>query len=183
MLALSDVLSGVRSHLEIAGFAIEENVALNGEAGETVQLLASRRQFSWIGMSFISQTVVVRRASSVTPSEVLSLCDEAFKLAKKRNTLPLVRGFGMGYLSIPCFLVEQVSPELLQFVSSPQRKRFAIFEFPVVFDLATGNTHYLNSTPLWGAVFTYQMRALANVIFPGARAQPSGPPIASPGPN
>jgi len=183
MLSSPDVLSVVRSRLEAAGFAVEEDVALGNESGGMVQLLASRRQFSWKASGFISQNIGVRCASSVTPAEVLSLCDAAFKQAKKRNTLPFIRGWGAGYFIIPCFIVEQVSPELLQFVTSPPRKRVARFDFPIVFDLATGNSHYLSATPFWYGFFFAELRALANVIFPGARAQPSGPPIASPGPN
>jgi len=183
MLASPDVLSVVRARLEIAGFAVENDVALSDESGETVQLLASRRQFLWKALGFISQTVVVLCASSVTPAEVLSLCDATFKAAKKRNTLFLPRGSGMGYFIVPCLIVEQVSPELIQFINSPPRKQLALFEFPIIFDLATGDSHYLNSTPLWGSFFFSDLRALANVIFPGARAQLSGPPIASPGPN
>jgi len=183
MLASSDVLFAVRSRLEAAGFAVEADVVLGDKAGETVQLLASRRNLSWRASGFILETVVVKCAGSVTPAEVLCLCDAAFKQAKKRNTLPLIRGWGIVYFIVPCLIVEQVSPELLRFVTSPPRKRVALFDFPLVFDLAKGDSYYLNSTPFVGAGFFSNLRALANVMFPGARAQPSGPPIASPGPN
>jgi len=183
MLASPDVLSVVRARLEIAGFAIEENVALNGEAERTVQLLASRRKFLWKGMVLLSQTVVVRHVHFIRPDEVHAMSDAAFLEAKKRNTLFLPRGFQFGYFVVPCLVVEQVSPELLQLVASQPRKQFALFEFPIVFDLATGNSHYFSATPLWGAFYFSDLRAIAETIFPGARAQPSGPPIASPGPN
>lgn len=152
------LLSTADTRLSSAGFRVGRNVGLSD--GSTADLGASRTTFSWKGLVLMSQHVLLRRAPSCSVPELQAFFEAGFRYGKGANRVPLCRGLQFGYMIIPCVAVETATPELIAYASKSPRKRWALFEFPVVHDLSSGQTHFYRDTALWGAFYFSDMRAI-----------------------
>lgn len=128
-------------------------------------IVGSRTRFSWKGLVIISEHFVARNFDDCSVSDMKAYFNLAFKVAKKRNRVPLFRGLQFGYMVYPCAIVSHASPELIAYACSPPTKHWCIFEFPVVHDLSTGQTHYFRGTCAWGAFFFSDMRRMAGSLL------------------
>ena len=91
--------------------------------------------------------------------------DGGFRHAKRVNRIPLLRGLQFGYIVVPWIVVDRATPELVSFAVGQPRKHWALFEFPVLHDLSTGQTHYFQQTAMWGALYYSDMRALVQATI------------------
>jgi hypothetical protein len=155
-----DLVSIVGGNLSSSGFRLAHGVTLQN--GITTDLLASRTIFSWKGLVIHSQHIFLCHANQATVSDFHSLFDEGFLHAKHANRIPLLRGMQFGYWIVPFIAVDLVTPDLIAYATSRPRKHWALFEFPVLYDLSTGQTHSFQKTALWGAWFFSDMRSLTS---------------------
>lgn len=159
MTTYHDFLSTVEKNLSSSPFRVSREVLLPD--GTAADLTASRTTFSWKGLVILSQHLLLRHVASATASDFYALFESGFRYAKKVNRVPLLRGLQFGYMVVPCIAVDSATPDLITFASSRPRKHWCIFEFPVLHDLSTGQTHYFQDTAIWGAFFFSDMRSLA----------------------
>lgn len=156
----TDVLSAVEANLRDFGMQVSRSIELPD--GSVADLFGSRTHFSWKGLVILSQHVVVRDFGDqvVTPADLKQLFDVGFRQAKKVNRVPLLRGMQFGYMVVPCVIVASADRVLIESTESQPPKHWCLFEFPVVVDRSTGQTHYYGQTALWGAAFFSDMRGL-----------------------
>jgi hypothetical protein len=152
------LLATVDRNLGSSQFRVSHDVLLPD--GSTADLAASRTTFSWKGLVIISQHLLLRHLSSATAADFYALFDSGFLYAKRVNRVPLLRGMQFAYMIVPCIAIDSVTPDLALFASSRPRKHWAIFEFPVLYDLSTGQAHYFHETAMWGAFFFSDLRSL-----------------------
>lgn len=153
-----NLLSTTEARLSSAGFRVSRSVALPD--GNTADLTASRTAFTWKFFVVLSQHFLLRRASTCSIPEIQSFFDAGFRYGKRINRVPLVRGLQFGYMIIPCVAVENATPELIAYATSRPRKHWSLFEFPVVYDLSSGHTHFYRDTAFWGALYFSDMRSI-----------------------
>ena len=159
-----DLLSTVERNVSSSRFRVSRDVSLPD--GATADLAASRTTFSWKGFVIISQHLLLRHLPTATVADFHALFDSGFLYAKRVNRVPLLRGLQFGYMVVPCIAADSATPDLIAFASSRPRKHWCIFEFPVLYDLSTGQTHYFQKTAMWGAFFFSDMRSLAQSTTP-----------------
>ena len=70
---------------------------------------------------------------------------------KHRTGLPI--GIGGSLTVYPLLITESVSFDLAGFIKKYTPKHYSAFEFPVVLDFIHDNLYYLESTPMWGALY------------------------------
>ena len=153
-----ELLSTAERNLSSSHFRVSRDVSLPNST--TADLAASRTMFSWKGLVIISQHLLLRHAPTATVADFQALFGEGFRYAKRVNRVPLLRGMQFGYMIVPCIAVDATTPDLIAFASSRPRKHWCIFEFPVLHDLSTGQTHYYHETAMWGAFFFSDARSL-----------------------
>lgn len=151
-----DRLANIDRRLSDSAYRMSRDVQLPG-AG-TAQLVASRAYLSWKGLVILSQHIVVQTIDSPTVADIQSLFESGFRIGKKRNRVPLIRGLQFGYQIIPVVIANVVSDELRQHVSEQQPKRWCLMGFPVVCDATSNDTFYFKRTPMWGALFFSDLR-------------------------
>jgi len=175
MSLVDDFLASVEDCLEWQGLRTAREVALPN--GPLADLVGSRTHFSWKGLVFLSQHVIVRYVEDAMPAEaalqqrpsrrpgatrndLMDLFDAGFRYAKLVNRIPLLRGMQFGYMVVPCLVLNRADADLVRYVESAPRKHWSLFEFPVVVDLDAGSVHYYRQTALWGAFFFSDMREI-----------------------
>jgi hypothetical protein len=139
-------------------FTLSRDVDLGG--GTTAALFASRTTFSWKGLAVLSQHLVVQPAARPTPHDIDQLLRRSFSVARTRNKVPLLRGMQFGFMLVAVIVADQVTQDVLDLVAQAPRKRWGLFQLPVITEAATGNAHYFRGTPLWGGFFFSDLRAL-----------------------
>lgn len=154
-----DVLKAIRNRLAAGPFRVQEDVALHN--GSSLDLVASRGYFSWKGLVFLSEHIVVRTVARPSPADFNELFQAGLAYAKKRRVVPWPRGLQFGFIIIPVILAEELSSDVLRFVSSPPKKRWSLFEFPVACETRTGAAHYFQGRSMWGAFYFKDMRDVA----------------------
>ncbi len=153
-----DRLATIEHRLSDSEFRVSQDVALPG--GGTAQIVASRAYGSWKGLVIQSQHIVVQTIDSPTVADVKNLFEAGFRIGKKRNRVPLIRGLQFGYMIIPVIIANEVSDEVRQYASKQPPKRWCLMEFPVVCDVNSNETVYFKGTPMWGAFFFSDLRNL-----------------------
>jgi hypothetical protein len=159
-------IAAIRRRFGDGAYAVDDQGDLG--RGATAALVASRTTFSWKGLVLLSQHVVVRAIARPTPADIEALCEGSFHVARKRNKVPLPRGLQFGYMIVPVVVADEVSQAVLDLVSRAPPKRLGIFTLPVICEAATGNVHFFRGTPLWGAFFFSDLRAVVGrYLSPG----------------
>ena len=159
------VLASIAQNLANAGFKVSRDVMLSD--GSTADLAASRNRFSWKGLVILSQHVVVRSVESASQHHMAGLLESSFRFGKKANRLPLVRGLQLGYMILPVIVTDTADRSLVESVTKPPRKRWALFELPVVLELANRRVVFFQGTPLWGAFFFSDARDIVSSFTTG----------------
>jgi hypothetical protein len=158
-----DVVSIAARNLSSSGFHLEHGVTLQN--GISTDLLASRTVFSWKGLVFHSQHLFLCHSNQATISDFQSLFEEGFLYAKQANRFPLLRGMQFDYWIVPFIAVDRVTPDLIAYATSRPRKHWSLVEFPVLYDLSTGQAHSFQKTPLWGGWYFSDLRSLTRSII------------------
>jgi len=84
--------------------------------------------------------------------EFKKFSETMFSLAGRHRTgMPL--GFGAMLVVYPLVLVENISQDLITFITQYCPKHFAAAEFPSVYDIANNLLYFYPATPLWGAAY------------------------------
>jgi hypothetical protein len=134
-----DLVYAVERNVSSSGFRVSRDVMLAD--GTTADLVASRTIFSWKKLEMVSQHLFLRHASMASVADFHALAENGFLHATRDNHVTLVRGLLFSYLFVPCIAVDSGTPDLFRFVSSRPRNRWALVEYPVLYDLSTGRTH------------------------------------------
>ena len=100
--------------------------------------------------------------------DIKKLFNDGFGAGKRINKIPLVRGLQFGYMIIPIIAANNVGESLQKYVTDMPSKHWALFEFPVVIDLAGNQVHYFKKTPAWGAFFFSDMRNVVETYIENA---------------
>jgi hypothetical protein len=82
---------------------------------------------------------------------------------KHRTGMPI--GIGGSLTVYPLLITESVSFDLAAFIKKYTPKHYSAFEFPVVLDFVHDNLYYLESTPVWGALYYSGFRKEAHQLF------------------
>jgi hypothetical protein len=82
---------------------------------------------------------------------------------KHRTGMPI--GIGGSLTVYPLLITESVSFDLAAFIKKYTPKHYSAFEFPVVLDFVHDNLYYLESTPMWGALYYSGFRKEAYQLF------------------
>lgn len=164
----------IRKRFDDGKFRISENVSLSD--GTVADFVASRTYFSWKGLVILSQHVVLTTIENPSISDVEALFEPAFKIGKARNRVPLLRGLQFGYMIVPVIVAEEVSDEVKRHVEQQPKKRWSLFEFPVVCRNNSPETFYFRSTPMWGACFFSDLRELIAKYINKSKQDGAGQP-------
>jgi hypothetical protein len=148
----------VRERLLGAGFKEEDP-----PAGSTLQ--ARHRVIKLSRFGFIETVVVVSTIRSrPTAEDLKAFASDAVKSALVGKVrLPL--GFGSGVVVYPVLLVDAIPSELTEFVRSYAPKNWAILEFPVVVNPASGELVFFEKTPMWGSAYYRTTRQVARKLL------------------
>ena len=151
--------------LEKDGFKVSRNLKLPD--GKIAAIAASRTHFSFKGLVILSQHILVQQVDNATINDAEALFDVGFRFAKKANRVPLFRGLQFGFMVIPVLVGKSPDAALVKAVSQCPRKRWALFEYPVVVDLFLNEATYFTGKALWGAIFFSDMRRMAEKYIQG----------------
>lgn len=123
--------------------------------GSTADLTASRTYFTWKGLCILSQHLFITRMDNAQVDDMKKLFETGFDFGKGINRVPLLRGMQFGYMIVPIIATSNPSKALLEYAVSQPRKHWAIFEFPVVLDLESGEAHYFRQKFVWWGGFYF----------------------------
>jgi hypothetical protein len=144
-------------------FRLKHNVEL--PLGTKVDLLASRVEFEWRAISFMSIHIGVKYIDAPTAGNFEVLYENIFSHAKRTNRVPLIRGLCFGYYVIPCIATTNINNNVVEYAMARPRKHWAIMEFPVLYDLSQEKAYYFRGTADWGAfIFPSLRRFVENYI-------------------
>ncbi len=129
--------------------------------GAQVELLATKHRLFAKGQTFYSEAVLLRYTPEASVSELENLLSNGLNHAKRAASTSVPRGYKLAYLMIPCLISEQVPQDVIDYITSVQRERFGVFDFPVVYDLASEKFHYHQQTSRWGSNDFYDLENLA----------------------
>ena len=82
---------------------------------------------------------------------------------KHRTGIPI--GIGGSLTVYPLLITDSVSFDLAGFIKKYTPKHYSAFEFPVVLDFINDNLYYLESTPMWGALYYSGFRKEAYQLY------------------
>ena len=165
MIDIQTMLDQMVGPLEKDGFKVSRNLTLSD--GKIAAIAASRTQFSFKGLVILSQHILVQQVDNATISDAEALFDAGFRFAKKANRVPLFRGLQFGFMVIPVLVGSSPDASLVEAVSQCPKKRWALFEYPVVVDLSLNEATYFTGKALWGALFFSDMRSMAEKYIQG----------------
>ena len=151
-----------------SGFAITEDVQIGDLACDVV---AHKEGFELtrFGNAVYFYFLARRPSLSVEQLTDLSAACHAYALQNRRNKLPI--GFFNGVFTFPFFCCEAASEETARFAEQYRPTHWSAQEFPVVVDLSTGDAHYFQKTPLWGAAYYRRSREIAADLTTPLRSQ------------
>jgi hypothetical protein len=127
--------------------------------GISADLVASRTILGPM-LTLMSKHILFRHSAAGSVSDLQAFFESSFRYAKHVNRVPLLRGMQFGYMIIPCLAVGSPSPDLIAYVTGQPRQHWALFEFPVVYDLSSHQTYYFRETAAWGRFLFPQMRSI-----------------------
>jgi len=116
-----------------------------------VQFVASKTKLIPVGLGILSTHIVVSEKDKASVSDEQDLFRKGFKLAKKINRTPLLRGMQFGYAILPLILGKDPDSELLSYASSHMKPRWALVEFPIVVDLTSNQVAFYRGTEFAGS--------------------------------
>ena len=151
-----DRLASIDRRLSDSKYRVSRDVQLPYDG--TAEIVASRAYLSWKGLVIQSQHIIVRTMDSPTVADIKNLFESGFRIGKKRNRPPLIRGLQFGYMIIPVVIAHVVTDQLRQYVSEQPPKRWSLMEFPVLCDAKSNDTFYFKGTPIWNALFFSDLR-------------------------
>jgi hypothetical protein len=147
-----DYLGAIEDRFDHHGYKIAHGVKLSGDW--TCDLVAAKTYFTWKGLIFLSQFVFVAQVENPSPADAQSLFEDGLEYCKDGRSLPVrFRGLQAGGMIVPCLVAAGVGKAAVEFANKIPRKHWALFEFPVFHDLATGETHYCRKKGWWGRLF------------------------------
>ena len=156
MIEYSEFLEKAKTNLKNAKYHIPTTEKMTDN--NQIDLLASKTYFSWKGLVILSQHLLIKYIENPSLQNEQVFFEQGFKLGKKVNKIPLLRGLQFGYMIIPIIVTKNVEKSLLTYVTEMPPKHWALFEFPVIVDLAKNEIYYFKKTATWGAFFFSDMR-------------------------
>ena len=158
MRTFAEFLSELQPRLAADKFRVSQNVALPN--GRVADLVASRLHWG-AGGFLLSQHFFVVEMDDPNDKDMDDLYEAGLRYAKQNNRVPLLRGMFFGHEIIPCIITRNASGRLRSYVTGPPPVRLAQPQFPIVFDLASGETHYFRGTTTWGMILWPELQLLA----------------------
>ena len=156
MIEYPEFLARTKTNLKNDKYRI--STAIRATDNTQIDVVASKTYFSWKGLIVLSQHLLINYIENPTLKDEQTLFENGFKLGKKINKVPLLRGLQFGYMVIPIIVTKNIEKSLLTYATEMPPKHWALFEFPVIVDLAKNEVHYFKKTAAWGAFFFSDMR-------------------------
>ena len=135
-------------------------------ASTEAETVFRRRRFSLTKFGVVDTFCIARCFEDIlSEGQIETFSSNAFRFALK-NKFFLPRGLGGMAIAYPLLIAENVSNSVRQFITrSYNPKHWSSFEFPVVFELSTGQLLFYQSTPAWGAAYYRSFRTEAETLF------------------
>lgn len=161
---ITNTLEQIKNNLTQKGYSIQENVAYGDDHFRLVGKL-SKFELSKFGVS--DYFVVVKELTEPTLEQIRAFSNQTYVYADQQRSGKLPPGFFASYWTFSVALVASLSAEVktaIQHTAPPQH--WASAEFPVVIDLAAGQSYYFQDTPVWGAAYFAGFRQFASELIP-----------------
>ena len=159
MYAIADRLSEC---LAQARYRIRTGEQLNAKP---IRFVASK--IKWIPLAILSTHIVVLEKDQAKPQDIKELFDIGFRLAKRINRVPLLRGMQFAYAVIPLIVGKDPDSELLLYVASAPRPHWSLVEFPVVMDLTRHQVAFFEGyRNLGGLMWPIMQKIVTSYIEP-----------------
>lgn len=142
---------------------LHEGFAASKLAGKHFEWAASRTDWNWLPKLFGGSThhVLWTHQEEPTPADLTDLFKAGLDYAYVQQPPPVQAS--LIYFIYPCLTVARMTPELAEYVRLPP-KHWLKFEFPVVFDMSTGDVRYQTEKPFWGRLLWKKARVIADII-------------------
>ena len=151
-----------RKELEGLGFRIVE------ETPDSVVGVVKRFHWECV-FTAVTYVVFVRQVAELTAALIESDRAELQSRATRLDASALPRGLQKGTAVITAYLADHVTAEARALCETKPKMRFAFFYVPAVLDRSSGVSHFLRSTPAWGALYFSKFRfVIERVLRPGA---------------
>ncbi|MGH8225466.1 MAG: hypothetical protein ACRER1_04860 [Gammaproteobacteria bacterium] len=133
----------------------------------TIRFVASKTIFILAGLLLASTHIVIMEKDEAKPHDIDNLFDSGFKLAKRINHVPLLRGMQFGYVVMPLIIGKNPDAESLLYAASAPVPHFGLAEFPVVVDLTRQQVaFYEGATKMGGAIWPSMQKIVMKHIEP-----------------
>ena len=141
-------------NMERLGFDIVSN-------SDSDYRIGIRQKWYWdCMMTKMTQVIVIRDVETLT----LAIMDQDREYLEKQSSSldpsRLPRGIQKGNAVLMLYKAKKITPEAKARCLRKPKIRFAFFYVPAVLDLSTGESHYITSTPTWGAIYYGKFRFL-----------------------
>lgn len=123
----------------------------------------------------LTSVALVRRVGVLTTDEIEADRERMRREARSIDPSRLPRGFQKGIAVLPIYLADRVLEDAKQWLTRKPRIRFAFFHVPSAWDGATGESHFVRRTPIWGALYYGKFRFLQRRLL-----EPGRPPAKEP---
>lgn len=135
---------------------------------QPVRFLASKTIFVFAGFFLLSTHIVALEKDGAKPHDIDNLFDDGFKLAKRMNRVPLLRGMQFGYAVMPMIIGKNLDSEsLLYAASAPTMPQFALHKFPILVDLTRCQVAFFEGfTKFGGAILPDVQKIITKHIEP-----------------
>ncbi len=122
--------------------------------------IAKLSRFEWSKFGFVDYTFVFEEFDRLDARSLWDFSRTAFEYAARRGgwSLPGLQGAKI-CLPVALIAADEGAVDAVHNMSAP--KHYAKLEFPCVYELRTGDLHYFQQTPLWGAFYYAGLRELA----------------------
>lgn len=145
---METVISEIQKSLAGTRFRIR----LGSEVGlDDVAFVASRTIFIATGLLLMSTHFLVAEKDNVDPKYIDKIFGEGFKVARRINKLPLLRGMQFGYAICPTIISHNPEPNSLLYASTVPEQRWALVEYPIIVDRTRNQVAYFKGNAKLGA--------------------------------
>jgi len=105
-----------------------------------------------IPIGMLSTHVVALKKDNAGARDLQDVFDIGFSLAKRINRIPLARGMQFGYAVMPLIVGNAPDVEALWYAANAPRAHWALFEFPVIVDIAMEKVTFFEGFRARGAI-------------------------------
>lgn len=153
----------MRRRLELEGFTWIDGPT---DGARTYQAAAKRRRFELTKSGVSTSFFVFERFDRVDLAAARTFAESAFAYANRNRGGFLPLGLGEAVFCFGVGLADEAEPDAVRWVrDETPPKRWGGAMIPVIVLPASGDVHYLQKTPMWGAAYWKGFRTTAQRIL------------------